>query len=722
MSILTTKCHIDLLVNGEHPSPKEFLGIHSIGSKKIVRQWKCGSLESHILVGGKKYPMDRVNSEGLFTYTDGLVESHLDYRLESSLGFFHHDIYGFDSLISLEDQERLKSGSHYEIYNILGSQFRKIGDVEGVAFHLWAPKAKSVSIVGDFNLWNERMHPMHRSKDSAYFELFIPHLSEGMTYQFVVVDAMGVVKRKSDPHAFYYEKRPNQASILAKVDDFKWNDAEWIEKRDTHSILSQPMNIYEVHLGSWLKRKKRVMNYSEVASELAKYCIEMGYTHVELMPMQEHPLDESWGYQVSGFFAPTSRYGSIWDFQYMINHLHMYSIGVILDWVPGHFPSDSFSLSSFGADSLYEKDDPLMGWHPEWKTKIFDYEKKEVCNFLIGSALFWCDKMHIDGLRVDAVQSMIYLDYARDKGNWKPNKYGGKEDLAAVEFLKHFNHVVHEKFPGVVTIAEDASLHGRITEPSAWGGLAFDLKWNIGWMNDSLSYMSTDPLYRKCYHDQLLATYDRAFDERTILPLSHDEVVHEKKSLYSKMPLSGELKLAQLRLYYSYVMAHPGKKLFFMGLELAQEEEWCFKKELPWNSLRDKEKQQFHSFIRKMNQLYLRTPSLWERDFTKKGFEWIDYRDYNHSIISFLRKGVKQKVLCVHNFSGASFKHYILPLCGVTNIKLLMNTDSIQYGGNKAYIKEPMISKEEVTIELPALTTLIFEVEIENQKRVQGVS
>lgn len=613
------------------------------------------------------------------------------------------------------DSYLFSNGVHYELYNRLGSHLCQQEGIRGTYFTVWAPRAQRVSVIGDFNQWKGERHPMQKVGDCGVWELFIPGIGQGEKYKFEIVTREGFVRHKADPFANFQEMRPCTASIVFDVNTYAWNDAAWRE-RERGRDLSRPMNVYEVHLGSWKKHDWQWLNYKELAHELARYCQEMGFSHVELLPIMEHPLDESWGYQVTGFFAATSRYGTPADFQYFVDYLHQKGIGVILDWVPAHFPTDDYSLAQFDGDYLYEYTDPKKGFHPHWNTHIFDYGRPEIRNFLIASALFWLDKMHIDALRVDAVASMLYLDYGRSHGEWIPNIHGGKENLEAIEFIKHLNSIVHEKYPHVLMIAEESTAFDGVSRPLEWGGLGFDMKWNMGWMNDTLRYFHTDCLYRT--HHQSLLTFGLvyAFSERFLLPLSHDEVVHEKGSLLAKMPGDLWQKMANLRLLYSYQICQPGKKLLFMGAELGQWTEWNCRETLPWHLLQYVPHRQLYHFFKVVNHFYHRTPALWEIDFESQGFTWVDSNDHKNSVLSYLRKGFRQSILCVHNFTPTFHPNYFLRLSSVTTIHEIFNTDHEAFGGSGQcahpvrYVEDSEDRRIGIEISIAPLATLIFEV------------
>jgi 1,4-alpha-glucan branching enzyme len=707
---------VSLLQSGLHHNPHRFLGLHdSPWGEKVIRLWAPNRRELAFEYLGELVYAELADSRGLFTYQVPRKTSLFDYRIYHNDGVLAHDPYAFLPTVSFVDAHLFHRGIHYSIFDILGAHIIEHQGVKGVKFVVWAPNATRISLVSDANHWKEFIHPMRKIGESGFFELFIPGERKDMLYKFSIRSGHGHVFYKSDPYANAFEFRPNTASRVTDVNKFCFRDDAWMQKRVRSSQMDGPMNIYEMHLGSWMKKDSHFMNYKDIASEIVPYIKEMGYTHVELMPIMEHPLDESWGYQTTGYFAATSRHGSFEDFQYFVNHLHMHEIGVILDWSAGHFPDDEFALSYFDGTHLYEKDHPVMGRHPEWHTRIFNYGRKEVSNFLIASALFWFEKAHVDGLRVDAVQSMLYLDYGRRGGYWIPNHEGGKENLEAIEFMKHLNSIVHQKFPGVLMIAEDASLFEGVTRPLEWNGLGFDMKWSIGWMNDTLTFMKKDPIYRKHHMDDLTRSFAYGFSERYLLPISHDEVVHGKGALFEKMPLNEWDKFAQMRLYYSAALAHPGKNLFFMGYELAEWREWDPKGTLDWNLLHDPNRRKWKRFVREMNHFYLDHKALWEIDFDMKGFAWIDCNDYNHSVISYIRQGISSRVVCVHNYTKAYFDEYIIRLHNVKSVREILNSDDERYGGSGCVNRNIHILSDKTgfSIKMPSLATMFFEVEFD---------
>ncbi|MBX9745005.1 MAG: 1,4-alpha-glucan branching protein GlgB, partial [Chlamydiales bacterium] len=548
----------------------------------MIRLWRPGAVEVYLEVLGSVVQAIQEDPRGLFVYVPSSQIRSTDYRIYHQSSLLAHDPYVFWPQVGETDCFLFNKGCHYELFRVLGAHIKQVDSVEGVSFAVWAPNAKGVSLIADCNHFDGRILPMRSMGSSGIWELFVPGIGQGEKYKFEVRGQFDQLRIKSDPFAFFSELRPKTASIVWDLSSHAWNDEEWMRERQEKQALGRPINIYEVHLGSWRNFETPFPTYRQLALDLAAYCQKMGFSHVELLPIMEHPLDESWGYQVSGFYAATSRYGTPSDFQYFVDYLHSCGIGVILDWVPAHFPLDDFSLARFDGTALYEHEDPRKGLHPHWQTAIFNYGRKEVVNFLIASALFWCEIMHVDGLRVDAVASILYLDYGRKAGEWLPNADGGHINGEAVEFLKHVNSIVHERCPGVLMIAEESSSYTGVTHQE---GLGFDLKWNMGWMNDTLQYFSTDPIYRKFHQNELTFSLLYVFSERFMSVLSHDEVVHGKRSLVSKMPGPDWQKFANVRLLYSYMMCHPGKKLFFMGGEIGQWNEWNGGSFLDWNLL-----------------------------------------------------------------------------------------------------------------------------------------
>ena len=622
------------------------------------------------------------------------------------------------------DQYLFGQGTHYDLYNKLGAHPMTVDGEEGVYFAVWAPNAEAVSLVGNFNEWDENATPMERLEPLGIYEIFRPEMKIGDIYKQCVTTKAGYTILKADPYGFQAELRPNNASVIADISDFKWQDSRWMKKREKFDDKKDPMFVYEVHPGSWKKHEQTeedvdgFYNYREMAHELAKYVKDMGYTHVELMGIAEHPFDGSWGYQVTNYFAPTSRHGSPEDFQYFINYLHQQNIGVILDWVPAHFPRDAFGLAEFDGTCLYEYADPRKGEHPDWGTKVFDYGKTEVRNFLICNALFWLEKYHVDGLRVDAVASMLYLDYGREDGQWVPNIYGGNENLEAIEFFKHLNTIVKKRNPGIVMIAEESTAWPKVTDKAEYGGLDFSLKWNMGWMHDFLEYMKLDPYFRKYNHTKMNFAMVYAYSENYMLVLSHDEVVHLKCSMIEKMPGSYEEKFKNLMAGYAFMTGHPGKKLLFMGQDFGQHREWSEERELDWFLLEKEPNHQLQLFVKELLHLYKSNKCLYEYDCWPEGFEWINADDGDRSIFSFVRHSAsgKNNMLFVINFTPVERPDYRVGTTCRRKHTLVLNSDDKKFGGKgKRRPKEYKPAKKEcdgrkysIQYKLPAYGVAVF--------------
>ena len=622
------------------------------------------------------------------------------------------------------DQYLFGQGTHYDLYNKLGAHPMTVDGEEGVYFAVWAPNAEAVSLVGNFNEWDENATPMERLEPLGIYEIFLPEMKIGDIYKYCVTTKAGYTILKADPYGFQAELRPNHASVIADISDFKWQDSRWMKKREKFDDKKDPMFVYEVHPGSWKKHEQTeedvdgFYNYREMAHELAKYVKDMGYTHVELMGIAEHPFDGSWGYQVTNYFAPTSRHGSPEDFQYFINYLHQQNIGVILDWVPAHFPRDAFGLAEFDGTCLYEYADPRKGEHPDWGTKVFDYGKTEVRNFLICNALFWLEKYHVDGLRVDAVASMLYLDYGREDGQWVPNIYGGNENLEAIEFFKHLNTIVKKRNPGIVMIAEESTAWPKVTDKAEYGGLDFSLKWNMGWMHDFLEYMKLDPYFRKYNHTKMNFAMVYAYSENYMLVLSHDEVVHLKCSMIEKMPGSYEEKFKNLMAGYAFMTGHPGKKLLFMGQDFGQHREWSEERELDWFLLEKEPNHQLQLFVKELLHLYKSNKCLYEYDCWPEGFEWINADDGDRSIFSFVRHSAsgKNNMLFVINFTPVERPDYRVGTTCRRKHTLVLNSDDKKFGGKgkrrpkeyKPVKKECDGRKYSIQYKLPAYGVAVF--------------
>jgi 1,4-alpha-glucan branching enzyme len=672
----------------ELADPHAFLGAHEAQDGVVVRAYRPDAESVRVLPMGVE--LEPQNGTGLFA---GLVPGAslpLDYELEvrypAGDAYVLRDPYSFLPTVGEMDLHLAGEGRHEELYARLGAHPRKVDGVTGVSFAVWAPNARSVSVVGDFNGWDGRLHPMRSLGGSGIWELFIPDLAPGMKYKFELRTAGGGLRIKADPLAFSAETPPRNASIIFES-DYDWRDEEWLTSRRASDPLRAPVSIYEVHLGSWRLNPledNRSLGYLELADELAEYATDMGFTHVELLPVMEHPYAPSWGYQVTGYFAPTSRFGSPDDFRAFVDRLHNAGLGVILDFVPAHFPRDDWALARFDGTALYEHEDPRRGAHPDWGTLVFNFGRNEVRNFLIASALHWLREYHADGLRVDAVASVLYLDYSRRPGEWVPNVHGGNEDLDAIAFLKELNTVTYEREPGIVMAAEESTTWPGVSRPVHLGGLGFGLKWNMGWMHDTLEYFRHDPVYRRHHHHQLTFSLVYAFSENFVLPLSHDEVVHGKGSLLGKMPGDPWQRLANLRSLYAYMWAHPGKKLLFMGGELAQEREWDSAGSLDWHLLEEPEHSGVQTLVRDLNQHYGAQEALWELDFDPAGFRWLEPNDAASNVVAFMRlsDGGKRQLVCACNFSPVPRPDYRLGLPAGGRWRELLNTDSELYGGS----------------------------------------
>lgn len=588
------------------------------------------------------------------------------------------------------DRYLFGQGTHYEIYKLMGAHPTKQKGKDGVYFAVWAPRAQEVAVVGDFNGWDPNKNIMKCDNDMGIYQLFIPGVKSGDLYKFCITSPSGELLYKADPYANYAEKRPGNASRVYDITNFKWNDSVWMKNRQNYDVNKNAMSIYEVHPGSWRKHPQNehdedgFYNYRELAHSLAEYVKDMGYTHVELMGIAEHPFDGSWGYQVTGYYAPTSRYGTPDDFQYFVNYMHKNKIGVILDWVPAHFPKDAHGLADFDGTPTYEYADPRKGEHPDWGTKVFDYEKNEVKNFLIANALFWMEQYHIDGLRVDAVASMLYLDYGRENGQWVPNKYGENKNLEAIEFFKHLNTVVLGRNKGTVMIAEESTAWPKVTAHPEDGGLGFSLKWNMGWMHDFLEYMKLDPYFRQYNHHKMTFSLTYAYSENYVLVLSHDEVVHLKCSMINKMPGLGQDKIENLKVGYSYMLGHPGKKLLFMGQEFGQYQEWSEARELDWYLTAESSHRELRDYVKELLKMYKKYPALYATDHTEGAFEWINADDASRSIYSFIRKSPtgRNNLLFVINCTPVARDDYRVGVPKKKQYRLVLNSKDPKFGGN----------------------------------------
>jgi 1,4-alpha-glucan branching enzyme len=680
----------DRLLSRQHAAPHAYLGAHPENGAVVVRAFRPAAAHVAVVNGGKRTELEQVHPGGVFEGRLEGVSLPLDYKLEVDYGesgtLTIDDPYRFLPTIGELDVYLLGEGRHEQLWTRLGAHVLEVDGVQGTAFAVWAPAARAVSIVGDFNYWDGRLNPMRALGASGVWELFLPGVGAGARYKYEILAPDGEIRLKADPIAFETELPPKTASVVNDP-QHEWADAKWLAERRKSSALDGPMSIYEVHLGSWRLNPlegNRSLSYRELADELSAYVKDMGFTHIELMPVMAHPFTGSWGYQVTGYFAPTPRFGSPDDFREFVDRVHQSGLGVILDWVPAHFPRDDFALARFDGTALYEHVDARRGAHPEWGTLVFNYGRHEVRNFLVSNALFWLREYHADGIRVDAVASLLYLDYAREAGEWVPNQYGGNEDLDAVGFLKEYNEVIHGREPGIVSAAEESTAWPGVSRPTYLGGLGFGFKWNMGWMHDTLEYFKHDPVYRRYHHHELTFSLVYAFTENFILPLSHDEVVHGKGTLLSKMPGDRWQKLANLRALYAYMWAHPGKKLLFMGQEFAQETEWSESRSLDWHLLENPEHRGIQSLVRDLNRAYRSEPALWEMDYDGRGFWWTEANAADDNVIAFARRtrDSERMALFVGNFSPAPRHNYRIGLPRSGRWIEAVNTDANYYGGS----------------------------------------
>jgi 1,4-alpha-glucan branching enzyme len=681
------------LLNAEHDDPFSLLGLHETGGQWLVRAFRPDAKELTVIDrynSTRRFPGDRIANEGLFEVRLTGVTSAFDYLLEivtwSGEILKISDPYSYGPILGELDMHLFKEGNHYDIYKKLGAHLTEINGHPGATFAVWAPNAQRVSIVGDFNGWDGRCHPMRKRIEAGIWEIFIPGTTESTHYKLELRNCFGQVVLKSDPFAFYGQHGIQTASMVFNLDRFKWSDDDWIQERKTKQWHREPVSIYEVHLGSWARvpeEGNRYLSYIELSDRLIPYVKALGYTHMELMPVAEHPFDGSWGYQVTGYFAPTSRFGNPDEFRHFVDRCHRNGIGVIVDWVPGHFPKDAHGLAMFDGTHLYEHADPKQGEHRDWGTLIFNYGRNEVRNFLVANGLYWLDEFHVDGLRVDAVASMLYLDYSRKQGEWVPNAYGGRENLDAIYFIKRFNEICYERFPGIMTIAEESTAWPGVSRPTYLGGLGFALKWNMGWMHDFLFYMSREPVHRKYHTNEVTFAMLYAFHEHFVLVLSHDEVVHGKGSLLNKMPGDPWQKFANLRMFYAWMYAHPGKKLLFQGGEIGQWSEWDHDKSIDWHLLEYPLHDGLRRLIQHLNYLYKSEPAFWENDDTYFGFEWIDFHDADNSVVTFLRRAESGSIiLFVVNATPVPRHYYRVGAPGEGWYEEILNTDAGVYGGS----------------------------------------
>jgi 1,4-alpha-glucan branching enzyme len=680
------------LIEARHLDSFKLLGIREFQGSQFGRVFRPDAAEVAIVDtadNARRFPLTKVHPDGLFESVLRGVEHPFDYVLEmkSHAGetWREKDAYSFGSVLGEMDIYLFNEGTHYEVYKKLGAHMMELGGVAGTHFSVWAPNAQRVSVVGDFNQWDGRVHAMRKMIPSGVWEIFVPHVQEGAHYKIEVRGPHGESMLKTDPFAFFAQHGTETGCMVYDITRYGWNDADWMEQRKHRDQYNSPMSTYEVHLGSWQRNPKeenRFLSYIELGDRLIAYVKELGFTHIELLPVMEHPFDGSWGYQVVNFYAPTSRHGNPDEFRNFVDRCHQAGIGVILDWVPGHFPKDAHGLARYDGTCLYEHEDPRLGEHMEWGTLVFNYGRNEVKNFLIGNALFWLDEYHVDGLRVDAVASMLYLDYLRKPGEWVPNVFGGRENLDAIAFMKRCNEVCYERFPGIVTIAEESTSWPGVSKPTYIGGLGFGFKWNMGWMNDSLKYISKEPTYRRYHQGMVTFSLVYAFHEHFILVLSHDEVVHEKGSLIEKMPGDAWQKFANVRMFLAWMWAHPGKKLIFQGIEFGQWREWDHNQSLDWHLRQSPMHEGLRRFVQHLNWLYVHEPAYYELDDSSEGFEWIDSNDSDNTVWSFMRKGRNQTLVFVVNATPVVRGGYRLGVSAPGFYEEILNTDAETYGGS----------------------------------------
>lgn len=729
---------IEGIVYSEEDNPHRILGAHPSGLSTLVQFFYPGAVKATVITEKNAYKMEMADEEGFFAVLLPKTEKSgytVEVEFEDGKTKEVCDPYNYKPLITKKDTEKFSNGIHYTIYELLGAHVKTIDGVTGVYFAVWAPNALRVSVVGDFNNWDGRVHQMRRLWDSGIFELFVPCANEKDNYKFEIKTKRGEVFLKADPYGNSAQLRPDTASVVTDLSKFKWTDEKWMKERKHFVPETSPMSVLEIHLGSFAKPEEEdgrsFYNYRELAPKIIKYVKEMGYTHIELMPVMEHPFDASWGYQVIGYYAPTSRYGSPEDFMFFMNEMHKNGIGVILDWVPAHFPKDDQGLSGFDGTCLYEHMDPRQGEHPQWGTKIFNYGRPEVKNYLIANVLYWINVYHADGIRMDAVASMLYLDYGKNDGQWVANMYGGKENLEAIEFLKHLNSIVHKAKDGVLMIAEESTAWPMVTDLVEKDGLGFDLKWNMGWMNDFTSYMQYDPFFRSHHHGELTFSMIYAYSEKFMLVLSHDEVVHGKSSMIGKMP--GEIpdKFKNLRAAYGFMMTHPGKKLLFMGQDIAEFDEWNENRSIQWDLLQYDDHKNMKEFVKTLNKLYKESPALHKLDHSPEGFEWINNISANENVLVYLRKTEDENdtLLIVCNFANEERKDYKIGVPFPGKYKEILNSDARKFGGKGCVNGRALASDESecdgrensISIKMPALSMQIFSYTPFTQKELAAI-
>jgi 1,4-alpha-glucan branching enzyme len=673
-----------------HHDPFAVLGRQREASVELIRVFLPHATAAEIELGAENTkqfaPMQRRADSHFFELRQPpALATHYRVRWHDAHGNGHteYDPYTFAAQIADFDLHLFAEGKHWHIYRALGASMRRVNDIDGVLFATWAPNATRVSVVGEFNGWDGRRHPLRSRGGSGVWELFIPELDAGTLYKFEIRSAHGTLQQKADPYGRQFEMRPDTAALITAPSSYRWSDAQWLQQRTQRAWLHAPLSIFEVHLGSWQRSADNgFLNYRELAHRLVEHVTALGFTHIELLPITEHPLDDSWGYQTTGYYAPTSRFGNADDFRYFVDYCHRHDIGVLLDWVPAHFPKDAHALARFDGTALYEHEDPRRGEHRDWGTLIYNFDRNEVKNFLLANANFWLEEFHLDGLRVDAVASMLYLDYSREPGDWIPNIHGGRENLEAIDFLRDLNAMTHGNHPGTLIIAEESTAWPQVTRPTWVGGLGFSMKWNMGWMHDTLNYLSMDPIHRHYHHDHLTFGLMYAFSENFVLPFSHDEVVHGKRSLLEKMPGDSWQKFANLRLLYLYMFTYPGAKLLFMGCEFGQLREWSHNRALDWDLLQHDAHCGLQKLVGDLNGLYRREPSLHRYSFDETGFEWIDCHDATQSVISFLRKDGADFTLAIFNFTPIPRLNYQIGVPRAGSYREVLNSDSTYYGGS----------------------------------------
>ena len=727
MENLLSKEEMNAVINGDHGNVFAVLGIHrDKGSKEVfIRTYQPNTKSVELLKkdGSSLGMMTKLDKRGFYQINLGQIENFpYKFRIENDRGDFYEqeDAYRFSSILGDIDIYLLAEGNHLDMYKKLGAHVQEMDGVRGVSFAVWAPNAKRVSVVGNFNNWDGRVNVMRKHPTCGVWDIFIPGIDEGEIYKYEVKTQEDYILVKSDPLAFWSEVRPKTASVVYDLNHYHWEDQNWMNYREEYNAFDKPMSIYEVHLGSWRRKGENgseFLTYREMADRLVPYVVNMGFTHVEFLPLAEHPLDCSWGYQVIGMFAPTSRFGTPDDFRYMIDKFHQAGIAVIMDWVPAHFPK-GHGLVEFDGTHLYEHADPRKGEHLDWGTKIYNYGRTEVCNFLCASALYWLKEYHIDGLRVDAVASMLYLDYSRKNGEWIPNIYGGNENIEAIAFLRKMNELVYGQCKGAVTCAEESTAWPMVSRPTSMGGLGFGYKWNMGWMNDTLKYISHEPVHRKYHHGMLTFGLLYAFNENFILPISHDEVVHGKGSMLGKMPGDEWQKFANLRAYYGFMYTHPGKKLLFMGCEFGQDWEWNSEESLRWHLLEYPMYKGMQNCVRDLNLMYKGNPAFYEEDFDYRGFEWIDHSNADDSVISYMRKGHNPAdyMVVISNFTPVVRHDYRIGVNEDCRYQEIFNSDDVNYWGSGVK-NEGLLTTEEgewnnkprsIKVTLPPLSTIVL--------------